>query len=274
MVAKHRRQCSRGSTRGVVDNELNNAGIRMLTHVGLDENTTRFLTDQVAVAHGNLKGTSVAAMAGTRRLHTGVKGSAVHAMPTENNQLFNATHVQNDSQFASLIAENNTPAMNADAMAENTNPQGVHTTNRLVNLGNDSHTRDNGMIPGPQPMGIHAFAAANQGITQNYMDTDGESSTASGNCKISKKKKSGMMAKPTDNIKTQEVWPHYNLGFGFITAAIPYNQITFEQYRAGEFRRVGTLLKLRVDWDSLPDLPTLNKKDTNGTPCTTCMQQL
>ena len=45
---------------------------------------------------------------------------------------------------------------------------------------------------------------------------------------------SGMVAKTTDNIKSQEVWPHYNLNFGFVTQKIEFHQISFEQYIAGK----------------------------------------
>ena len=50
---------------------------------------------------------------------------------------------------------------------------------------------------------------------------------------VKKRLKSGMVAKATDNIKSQEVWPHYNLNYAYVAQPIEFHQITFEQYIAG-----------------------------------------
>ena len=41
-----------------------------------------------------------------------------------------------------------------------------------------------------------------------------------------------MIAKPTSNSKTQEVWPHYNLNYGLIMQTIEFHQLSYEQYIA------------------------------------------
>ena len=71
---------------------------------------------------------------------------------------------------------------------------------------------------------------ANQG-------SDGEISSVSS---IRRKKgaKSGMLAKPTDNIKSVETWPHYNLHYEYASKPIEFNEINFEQYIAGETRTI------------------------------------
>ena len=53
-----------------------------------------------------------------------------------------------------------------------------------------------------------------------------------------KKPKSGMVASPVDNIKMPQIWPHYNLSFGFVTAAIQFHQLSFEHFIAGETKTV------------------------------------
>ena len=73
---------------------------------------------------------------------------------------------------------------------------------------------------------------ADQGWQQDP-DSDGESvESVNKSCKL--KPKSGMVAMPFDNIKTPQIWPHYNLAFGFVTDAIQFHQISFELYIAGK----------------------------------------
>ena len=56
-------------------------------------------------------------------------------------------------------------------------------------------------------------------------DSDGESMDS--NVK-SRKKKSGIVAMPTDNIKTSQVWPHYNLSFRFVTLTVQFHKLSWE----------------------------------------------
>ena len=71
------------------------------------------------------------------------------------------------------------------------------------------------------------------------IESDGESSiNLGGSKKHTTKMKSGMMALPSENIKSQEIWPHYNLGFGYVTSAIQFNQISFEQYIVEESKMI------------------------------------
>ena len=87
------------------------------------------------------------------------------------------------------------------------------------------------------PAGLMGFAHGNtgHGVEEDPI-SDGESvaSSIKPKCVV----KSGMVVKATDNIKSQEVWPHYNLNYAFITQPIEFHQITFEQYIAGEGKTV------------------------------------
>ena len=110
---------------------------------------------------------------------------------------------------------------------------------------------------GPGVTGIHGdghvVQSNNMAMTQNAVtnfaqnnagqhgvgdrESDGESIDST--CKP-KKKKSGMVACAIDNIKTPQVWPHYNLLFGFVTSAVQFHQLSFEQYIAGETKTILT----------------------------------
>ena len=81
------------------------------------------------------------------------------------------------------------------------------------------------------------FARTNTGHQGVHADSDGESVNSLVKSKR-KGKKSGMVACPADNIKTPQVWPHYNLSFGFVTAAVPFHQLSCEQYIAGETKTI------------------------------------
>ena len=67
---------------------------------------------------------------------------------------------------------------------------------------------------------------------QDDHDSEGEYVISLSKRKL--KLRSGMMAKPTDNIKSPEVWPHFNLNYGYVMQTIEFHQLTFEQYIAGE----------------------------------------
>ena len=78
--------------------------------------------------------------------------------------------------------------------------------------------------------------AGNQGPPEEDPRSDGGSIDT---CVRPKKKiQSGMLALPTDNIKTPQVWPHFNLSFGFVTESIQFHQLSFKQYVAGETKTV------------------------------------
>ena len=97
----------------------------------------------------------------------------------------------------------------------------VNMTNTLDGL------RDATMMRGLDQL---AGQNANQG-------SDGEISSVS-SFRRKKGVKSGMLAKPTDNIKTVETWPHYNLHYEYASKPIEFNDINFEQYIAGETRTI------------------------------------
>ena len=86
-------------------------------------------------------------------------------------------------------------------------------------------------------MGMDAFARGNLRPVEE-VDSEGESSVSAVKHKI--KLTTGMIAKPTDNIKSQEVWPHYNLNYGYVTQQVEFYQLSYEQYVVGEST---TLLK-------------------------------
>ena len=66
-------------------------------------------------------------------------------------------------------------------------------------------------------------------------DEDGESLMS----KVKNKKlKSGMLALPSDNIKSVEVWPQFSLQYGYAAAPLKFEQMTFEQLVAGELRTI------------------------------------
>ena len=74
--------------------------------------------------------------------------------------------------------------------------------------------------------GLPPFITGNKGHPTADPESDSESVSSSVKCK--KKLKSGMVALPTDNIKTLQIWLHYNLLFGFITVAVQFHQLSFE----------------------------------------------
>ena len=58
----------------------------------------------------------------------------------------------------------------------------------------------------------------------NTQDEDSESESIDTNMCRKRKIQSDMLALPADNIKTPQVWPHYNLAFGFVTEAVAISQ--------------------------------------------------
>ena len=67
-------------------------------------------------------------------------------------------------------------------------------------------------------------------------DDDGESISS----RKPKKKKltSGISAKPQDNIKSVQVWPHYNLHAAYAATPITFDNLTFAQLVAGESKTI------------------------------------
>ena len=122
-------------------------------------------------------------------------------------------------------------------------------------VGGKAPTAAVGSVPGPHPEpgelvgegarrkqvpqhdvtdGLAAFAGLNQ-AQRNLEVDDGESSISSVSRKKSKKKlKSGMVAKPAENIKSVAIWPHFSLHAVFAAAPLVFNQLTFEHLVAGE----------------------------------------
>ena len=111
-----------------------------------------------------------------------------------------------------------------------------------------------------RPVGVDAFAAQNIDDPLNY--GDGESSISS----VSKRKrklKSGMVAEPSDNIKSVEIWPHYSLQYSYAVAPVTFENITFEQYVVGEIRTCFSVkdgLEIRGRMRLMARLATLKTK--------------
>ena len=107
---------------------------------------------------------------------------------------------------------------------------GPSTVGRTNNTEGQPNLTVNNMVT----QGVNAFARNNVGQQLLEQDSDGESESAN---KLSRKKiQSGMVALPTDNIKTPQIWPHYNLSYGFVTSAVQFHHIMYEQYVAGEVK--------------------------------------
>ena len=87
--------------------------------------------------------------------------------------------------------------------------------------------------------GMGALVAGN---LQDDIRTDiaeGESLVSvSTNTKQKKAKKSGMLAKPTHNIKRPAIWPHVNLQLAYAAAPVVFSQLSFEQLMAGEIKTI------------------------------------
>ena len=49
---------------------------------------------------------------------------------------------------------------------------------------------------------------------------------------------SGIEAKPSDNVNSAKVWPHYSLQLSYAVAPIRFDEITFEQLVAGEIHTI------------------------------------
>ena len=193
------------------------SGATMLTEVGIDNNTTQFIASQAMKAKtmGNARGRSA-----TRELGHG-------------------TNTQN---FApNVIPSNNSTLLTGDVTRGRASSMPPPTTSTLVtgasaatSAGAPKATQFmvQGSRPGAPKSGMDAFVLGNTGHTVVEPDSDGESSVSS--VKRKSKLRSGMIANPVDNIKTQEIWPHYNLNFGYIVKKVEFPTLTYEQYIAGE----------------------------------------
>ena len=69
-----------------------------------------------------------------------------------------------------------------------------------------------------------------------HEDEEGGSSV-SVKCK-QPKLKSSMLARPSDNIKSVEKWPHYNLQYSYAAAPVTFDEMSFEQLVASELRTI------------------------------------
>ena len=178
------------SLAGVSHEQLINSGVNMLTHMGLDNNTTDFIATHAARAKG-------------------------------------IPHVQR-------------PQINHDNISDSRGlggEPGRRTGANIASMTAGGITAGTGMDRGTDNMGVTGFARGNMGHELAVQESDGESSISS-SFKKPKRVQSGMVAKPINNIKTKEIWPHYNLTYGFVTAEVQYHQISFEQYIVGETKTI------------------------------------
>ena len=215
-----------------ITRELEGSGIRLLTGVGLDNNTTQFITQQAARAQGLQSSRQYSDSAAPTRRGVGTMDGRP-ASATIQRSVINRHDINAPG-----------PSLVTGGTAQTRMNTGTCGTPITVAEGRVEETRKTEAVN--MMTGMDAFANTNMGHMgqHDYGNvSDGEYSDSNYNVKASKAKiQSGMIAKPTENIKTQEVWPHYNLGFGFVTAAVPFNQLTFEQYIVGESK---TIMKSR-----------------------------
>ena len=83
-------------------------------------------------------------------------------------------------------------------------------------------------------VGLGALAAQNN---SPIIEDDEGGSSVSVQCK-NKKLKSGMLAKPSDNIKSVEIWPHFSLQYAYAASPVRFEDMTFEQLVAGELKTI------------------------------------
>ena len=180
---------------------LVDSGATLLTEVGLDQNTTEFIMAQALKAKA--KGTSAPSAT-----------------------ISHATSAQRE--LGSSIQ------MNADTFSGTRDPV-AETEDEVAGLLSSDITwvvATNNMADG----GLAVRPVLTSAAVGGDPDSDGESVVSVNATK--KKLKSGMVALPTDNIKTPQIWPHYNLTYGYVTAAIQFQHITFEQYVVGETKTI------------------------------------
>ena len=176
------------------------SGAQLLTEVGLDQNTTQFISAQAARAKSRSVSRGASAIRDVNFNASTVTGHAVRGHP-----MMNVT-----GHRPSTAA--NVGTLGCDVTG---NPKGSLATSQ------QQHGAMGTGLSGPIPADP---------------DSDGESINS--NIKKCKPVKSGMLAMPTDNIKTQQVWPYYNLAYSFVTETVQFHQLSFEQFVAGELKTV------------------------------------
>ena len=178
---------------------LVNSGMQILTQVGLDQNTTQFIASQAMRAKGKTMGVS--------------RSRSVNKPPV-------ATSTAHEPFVLS-----------ARTHAGSMSPPSMPIT--MTTADNEERAVAASSQPAGHTMRMSAFAQGNigHGVEDDQL-SEGELVASSIHCK--KTVKSGMVAKATYNIKSQEVWPHYNLNYAYVIQPIEFHQITYEQYIAGE----------------------------------------
>ena len=192
---------------------LAQSGATLLTEMGLDQNTTQFITAQALRAKNKTN-------------MTGVTRQTIHA-----------------SRSASLPREIGVRAKDSGPIVSGSLPgsqdlghwPGFSTATRLrndvtsvSNVNSATHQRN------PYDVGVHLQGSGDRNLQDDHEDSE----LAVDIVHEKRKLKSGMVAIPTENIKCPQIWPHYNLTYGYVTAAIQYHQISFEQYIAGECKTI------------------------------------
>ena len=93
----------------------------------------------------------------------------------------------------------------------------------------------------PLEGGVGALVAGNMQDEARTDLAEGESFTSVSTGerqKKSKNRKSGMLAKPTHNIKRPAIWPHFNLQLAYAATPVAFAQLSFEQMVAGEIKTI------------------------------------
>ena len=79
-----------------------------------------------------------------------------------------------------------------------------------------------------------------QNRSRSGQSYDSSSSDSDRDQRRYRKVKSGISAKPMSSVKYQQKYPHFSLGqqTGFIGLNIQFNQLTYEQFMAGEMSTI------------------------------------
>ena len=203
----------------VTNEQLVNSGANILTHMGLDNNTMQFIASQAVRANGFVWGSVGLNTSHATASQLNEQLTALDSLVSDRRDMAGG-EPSNSRQPAMMTASGFPPAaVGGPSSAAVVEGSGVNVS--------------------AQAMGrLSQFMRGNLGHVAGDRESDDESSVSQSQVKLKNKVQLGMVAKQVDNIKSQEVWPHYNLTFGFVTARVQFHQISFDQYVVGEMKTI------------------------------------
>ena len=134
---------------------------------------------------------------------------------------------------------------NIDIIANQAGLNPVNPTSTIHNTGSGGNicvgavaagaamTKANKGLEG-NPGVVGAVLTVQAGVDEEESESDNQSDTG----KKRKKLESGINAKPAQNVKSVQIWPHYNLQCAYAATPLTFNQLTFEQLIAGETKTI------------------------------------